>query len=315
MLYDLEKLLLTICIFQHKLKENLTFMKVSDKYIMKSCEENIAPKSDYYIYSPSMTAKEMLLYPLQCGHFFYLPGYELFRESYHNLLLIYIVKGSLHLTYEGHQQTATKGSFLLIDCHKPHAYYTDEACECLWCHFDGVTAKAFYNTITSKLGYMFHISNAYQIVTKLQLIIDIFAKGKTVREPLFSKYLNDILIAFLLYTPETGKAHNDAGIAEDTITYINEHFAKDLSVEELARRVGISPFHFIRTFKKETGFTPHEYLINTRMDTARYLLKNTKLSIKDICFQTGFSSESVFCSAFKKRHEMTPGQYRNLEKT
>ena len=63
-------------------------------------------------------------------------------------------------------------------------------------------------------------------------------------------------------------------------------------------------------FKQETGYTPHEYTVNRRMASARYLLQYTALSVKEICFSTGFSSESVFCNAFKKRHQMTPQQYR-----
>lgn len=280
---------------------------------MKSCEAYVDPKSEYYVYAPSMTAQEMLLYPLQCGHFIYEPGYHLVRESFESLLLVYIEKGTLTLVYDGQTKNASAGNFLFIDCYKLHEYYTKDGAECLWCHFDGVTAKALYCNIVSRLGNIFHMPDAYKNITKMQMIVDTFDKGKTVREPLLSKYLNDIMMAFLLYVPTLDKGNNYTEIAEDTITYINEHFAKDISIEELAERIGISPFHFIRTFKKETGFTPHEYIINTRMATARYLLKNTKLSVKDICFQTGFSGESVFCSAFKKRHNMTPVQYRVLE--
>ena len=70
------------------------------------------------------------------------------------------------------------------------------------------------------------------------------------------------------------------------------------------------PDHFLRVFKRETGFTPHEYVINTRLSNARYLLRNTAMSVKDICFSCGFSSESAFCITFKKRAKMTPAQYR-----
>ena len=52
---------------------------------------------------------------------------------------------------------------------------------------------------------------------------------------------------------------------------------------------------------------------NTRIATAKYLLKNSRLSVKDICFTTGLSCESVFCSAFKRHQGMTPAQYRALE--
>ena len=46
------------------------------------------------------------------------------------------------------------------------------------------------------------------------------------------------------------------------------------------------------------------------MASARYLLKYTELTVKEICFNTGISCESVFCNAFKKQHGMTPQQYR-----
>ena len=101
------------------------------------------------------------------------------------------------------------------------------------------------------------------------------------------------------------------GVSEPTMTFINEHFKEELSNELLAGKIGISPYHFIRIFKKETGFTPHEYLVRTRIDMAKYLLKNTGLSVKDICYNTGFSCESVFCSSFKKNVGMTPVNYRS----
>lgn len=153
----------------------------------------------------------------------------------------------------------------------------------------------------------------YLAMNKLAGIYDIFASGKLVREPLLSKYLTDILTSFLLYTPLEKKHYNSTGMAEEIITYINEHFKENITTKELAGHAGLSQYHFIRTFKKETGFTPHAYLLNTLIATAKYLLKNTDMLVKDICFDTGFSNESVFCSAFKRHQGMTPAQYRSSE--
>lgn len=163
------------------------------------------------------------------------------------------------------------------------------------------------------MGNVFTMPDPYPALSKLTSVLKTFCTGAVVREPLLSKYLNDVLTEFMLYLPSKANAINYVSIAEEIITYINEHFAENINVTELAARAGLSHFHFIRTFKKETGFTPHEYILNTRMATAQYLLKNTKLSIKDVCYNTGFSCESVFCSAFKQRFGMTPTQYRNNE--
>lgn len=280
---------------------------------MKSCEEFVTPDSDYFIYSPSRMAIDMFLYPLQCGIFSYLPGYSLMRESFDSFLLIYIQKGELSLTYEGITRRATAGQFILLDCYQLHSYSTDKGCKCLWCHFDGITARGYYNFIVSHLGNVFSMPDTYPVLNKLSAILKIFFKGTLVREPLLSKYLTDIMTEFLLYTPANKQTGSSVHIAEEIITYINEHFREDITVEDLASQVGLSQYHFIRTFKKETGFTPHEYLVNTRIATAKYLLKNTRLSVKDICFATGFSCESVFCGAFKRHQGMTPMQYRTSD--
>lgn len=280
---------------------------------MKSYEELISQESNYYIYSPSLIAQEMFLYPLYCGHFIYKKGYFLHRESYDSYLLLYIEKGQLTLSYENQTKTVTTGQFILIDCYKPHSYGTSEGCDTLWCHFDGKVAGKIYETIVSHIGTVFSLNDTFSVLNKLEKIYQTFDSGEIIKEPLMSKYLNDILTSLLLYTPEDSTSYNYMNMAEETISYINEHLTEDISVPTLADRVGLSLYHFIRSFKKETGFTPHDYIIHTRMNTAKYLLKNTELPIKEICYQCGFSSESVFCNCFKQRLKVTPIQYRKQE--
>ena len=277
---------------------------------MKSLEKLINPESDYFIYSPSRLAQDTFLYPLQCGLFSYQPGYSQSRNSFDSFLLMYIQKGEVQVSFDGKTIRVPRGSFVLLDCYQKHAYGSQTGWEALWCHFDGITARPLYNAIIGKLGNIFSLPDSFPALRKLTSLLDIFYKGKTVQEPLLSKYLNDILTEFLLYVPVSETAYSHSRMADETITYITEHFSETISIDQLAQRVGLSPYHFIRTFKKETGFTPHEYLVNTRLTTARYLLRTTSLPIKEICFHCGFSCESVFCSAFKKYHNLTPAQYR-----
>lgn len=253
---------------------------------------------------------EVFLYPLQCGHFLYEPGYSLRRDSYDSFLLMYIQKGELDLEIKGRRFHVPSNSFILLDCYESHAYSTSGGWECLWCHFDGITARSYYNIVTSRLGNMFTLPDPYPALSKLTSVYNVFHAGAVVREPLLSKYLNDIMTEFMLFLPDRKNARNDSGMSEEVITYINEHFAEEISVSDLAAKAGLSHYYFIRAFKRETGFTPHEYILNTRIATAQYLLKNTRLTVKDICYQTGFSCESIFCSAFKNRMGMTPTQYR-----
>lgn len=278
---------------------------------MQSQERHISPDSKYFVYSPSKNAREMFLYPLQCGRFIYEPGYELTRESFDSFLLMYVEKGSFELgTGDPPARRVSAGQFALIDCYTRHGYSTREGWKCLWCHFDGVTARHWYDSITQNFGNVFSLPDPQPVMGKLYAIYETFSNGGVVREPLLSKYLTDILTAILLYTPLDAALGARLNAVEAAAAYISEHFAERLTVEGLAAMAGFSEYHFIRVFKGQTGFTPYEYLLNTRISNARYLLKNTALPVKEICFSTGFSGESSFCSAFRRIEGMTPAQYR-----
>lgn len=277
---------------------------------MKSCEKFVAPSSDYYNYTPTVACRNAFFYPICTGHFIYEPGYHQHRNLYDSFLLMYIQSGKLIVNMEYHSQETDSGHFVLLDCYRPHGYRTDYGYECLWIHFDGPVARAWYEMIVSHLGNIFSIYDPYPVLNKMMKIYHTFSGGETIREALISKQITDILTSLILYTPLKTNSHSQANSMEEIISYINEHFMEEVTVDALAKLAMLSPYHFIRTFKKETGFTPHEYLINTRITAARYMLRTTRMSIKDICFQTGFSCESVFCTSFKKNTRLTPAEYR-----
>ncbi len=278
---------------------------------MKSCEPQIDPRSDYYVYAPSLTAKQLFFYPLQCGHFIYQPGYTLSRENFDSFLLMYVERGEITVKSEEYNSALSPGQILFLDCYQPHSYTTKEGCECLWCHFDGILARGYYRAATAQNGIVFTPKDSYLAREKMKAVCDMFQKKAPIKEPLVSKYLNDLLTIFLLNPPQ--KDFDQASISETATAFIRENFAKEISIEELAKYAGLSPWHFIRVFKRETGLTPHQYLMDTRIAAAKYLLKNSSLSAKNICFATGFSCESVFCSAFKKHEGITPGMYRSAK--
>jgi AraC-like DNA-binding protein len=82
------------------------------------------------------------------------------------------------------------------------------------------------------------------------------------------------------------------------------------TIEDLAREVGISPFHFIRQFEAVFGLTPHQYRIQARLERARHLLAAGQQSVTDVCMEVGFSSLGSFSALFTRRFGETPSAYR-----
>jgi AraC family transcriptional regulator len=93
-----------------------------------------------------------------------------------------------------------------------------------------------------------------------------------------------------------------------TIDYITGHLDSALSLPELAANVELSPFHFCRMFKKSTNLTPHQYILQLRIDRARHLL-NGRRRMAEIAAELGFADQSHFGAVFKRFLGVTPTQF------
>ena len=93
--------------------------------------------------------------------------------------------------------------------------------------------------------------------------------------------------------------------------FIETNLQQKLSIVQLAAIVHLSPFHFARAFKQATGFSPHNYIIQRRLERAKNLLTLTQLSIQEIGMQVGYRNQSHFTVQFRKHIGTTPAAYRN----
>jgi AraC-like DNA-binding protein len=87
------------------------------------------------------------------------------------------------------------------------------------------------------------------------------------------------------------------------------------TIEQLAREVRISPFHFIRQFEAVFGVTPHQFRIGSRIELAKELLARGEHSVTDVCMEVGFSSLGSFSTLFARRVGETPSAYRQRVRT
>ncbi len=106
------------------------------------------------------------------------------------------------------------------------------------------------------------------------------------------------------------------GLSQATLTlvkgYINNHLHQDLTLDKLAAIAQISPYHFLRLFKQSMGITPHQYILQCRLNQAKYLLQSSNLSIAEIAMRTGFCDQSHLTRYFKRLMGVTPKQLLQL---
>jgi AraC family transcriptional regulator len=97
---------------------------------------------------------------------------------------------------------------------------------------------------------------------------------------------------------------------QQAIDYIHTYLDRDLSLAELASVINISPTYFAGLFKQAMGISPHQYVIQQRVEHAKLMLSKTDLAIADIALQVGFSSQSHLTQQFKRLTGITPKQVR-----
>lgn len=98
---------------------------------------------------------------------------------------------------------------------------------------------------------------------------------------------------------------------QKAILYIKQNYDKSICLNELGKFVGYTPNHFQRIFTDITGISPQKYLENVRIKNAKFLLSQNELSVADIAFACGFSSQSYFSKIFKKLTLITPNEFKN----
>ena len=94
------------------------------------------------------------------------------------------------------------------------------------------------------------------------------------------------------------------------IEYINTFYSSDIRIEDICKEINISAFHFIRMFKNRTGKSPHQYLVDIRIQRAKELLSCGQYSISEISTLCGFINLSHFSSKFKEVTGLSPTSYK-----
>ncbi|GLS24161.1 hypothetical protein GCM10007874_71820 [Labrys miyagiensis] len=86
---------------------------------------------------------------------------------------------------------------------------------------------------------------------------------------------------------------------------------RDVSLNKIATTIGLSPRQFTRLFQAHIGMTPKHFILETRLRYVRFLLDNSVLSVTAIAQETGFSDSAHLATAFRKKYQSSPSEFRH----
>ena len=267
--------------------------------------------SDLYFSTPSEYARRMLFYMSTCGYYYTNYDYRIEREDYHNYMLFYICDGRLSLRSGSQTMVASAGQVGFLNCHEPHEYHTIGNTEFVWLHLDGSNTADFYQqAVQMHGGFVFDTPYAEQIKNGIYEIVFAFRNEQTLSEVRLSQKLYTLLTAMVdTASQEAGQTEENDTVSK-AMHFIQEQYMNPISLLDVATHVNMSQFHFSRLFKKDCGYSPHEYLILTRLNRAKHLLKTTELPVKVIAQKVGYINVSSFTNAFTERVGISPSQFR-----
>lgn len=279
---------------------------------MKSTELGVLKKSEVYFSSPSQTAKKLYYYPISAGHFFCIKGYHLIRDNYNSLLITHIIDGTFTYIKDGKHITARAGDTVILDCYKPHEYYTNDSFESIWIHISGANSFELFEEVEKTDGNLVKCRDVNHVK---KLLFRIYDSISGVNPPSELNISLDIYKIFAeLLNPQSIKSKGESNYEDsiqDVKNYIAENLNEKLTVQRLANESHMSTSHFSRVFKQQTGFSPYDYVLITRLNKAKYLLQKTEMSVSSIAYETGFNSESNFICFLQIMKAYLPANFEN----
>jgi AraC family transcriptional regulator len=94
------------------------------------------------------------------------------------------------------------------------------------------------------------------------------------------------------------------------VEFMEAHLDEDLRLHELAREAGVSTSHFIRSFRRSTGQTPHQFLLHRRVRRAQSLMRDRRISLTEVALASGFADQHHLARVFRRIARVTPSSYR-----
>lgn len=274
---------------------------------MRSVDPGVLHYSNCFSFTPSETAKKLYYYPTWCGHYYCTPDYYIKRDFFSDLLLAYVRKGEFYVEYMDQHYTVSKGEVFLIDCQLPHFYQASEDLEFLYIHINGSNSHELARHIIAQNGILFHGEKNVEIGKLLYGLIEQCKNDKVIPAPEFSLLCYQLMVMLTQRDTQKNNIENPVAIS---IRYIRENVGKKITLDELSKIAGLSKYHFSHLFKSETGYSPMEYVISTRLDRSKVLLKASHLSVSEISYEVGYENPGSFINLFTNKVGCSPKSFR-----
>ena len=234
--------------------------------------------------------------------------------------LVYVTKGSAECIVNGEELTLEEGGFILLNSEDVHLVRPvgESSCSLLSMIFSLEYIKMFRNSVD---GILFDLESDKDVKEKINSLLGDIAKSfenkSSYNSLLQIAYVNHIYYMILEHCvcykrlpASSGLPKRDFSYAKTAISYINENYTREITLDEISMIVNLSPSYFSKYFKKVTQISYSEYLANLRLEKAIQDMLENNTSVSAAALRNGFANVKSFITQCKKVYKCTPAQYK-----
>ena len=227
--------------------------------------------------------------------------------------IVVLRKGYLNMTVNGEPYLLEPDSILAVFPRMVHSYENaSEDAEGVFIGFTPAVIDEFHTALTTlwPVAPLTRIEEDDGELERAVQRLDMFSKEES-GNPLLLAYIHLFMACLLtkLKLAPSSELHGNSFMYEVT-DYIQEHSAENLSLESVAKAVGVGKSHLSHLFSQKLKINFRRYLNTIRVEKACVLLQKSEKSVKEVCFECGFDSTRTFHRVFLEEQKVTPGEYR-----
>lgn len=263
-------------------------------------------------------SREHLLYLQEVGLFDSGPEYYTVREGLDSYFINLTLSGQGIMEYEGNVLNVSTGDVIWIDCRNHQKYYTNPACgkwKSLWIHFYGANSADYYQAYLSA-GHGSNVTMLDSGSPVSELMHSILNIGNNYTSDMLCgiecSSLLTSLASSIISAASSGRFPNIPSAILEIRQYMQDNYARPITLDDLSKEFSISKYHLQRQVKKYLGQSPADYLITLRLTHSKELLRTTELPISEVAFASGFNNFSYYSNLFRRMESVTPQQYRYM---
>lgn len=238
-------------------------------------------------------------------------------NHYHNYhQIMYIVSGQIEITVNDRTYTANSNSLVILSRFEKHSIkvksseYKRYVVE--------ISSKLFAPVLVNRPENFSNVVCAEEYTEEIKKIFESIV-NECEKKDVFYERILDIELEKLFVYIERLQRNVECKDKRLEIVYsiqkeFEKNYSKKFSLKELSEEYHVSRYHLARLFKKATGYSPLEYLIECRMSAAKRYLCTTDFLVQEIVDKCGFGDESNFCRKFKEENTLSPTEFRKKYK-